>query len=81
MKSPKNSPSSDSWDSLIRDALQEEISDAKAPCVWRRINREVYHLKGKRQVRWTFYTESVFPLSVRADMSYLILGPIFQQIQ
>ena len=82
MKSPKNFPAFDSWDDLIQSELQEEFLDVKAPCVWRNIKQDISHIKRNRQSRWAISTESVIPLSVRADRSYILfLGPVFQHIQ
>ncbi len=79
-------PSLEPLDTLIRSALQDEVSSLELPCAWRQIKKRVWRLEREKQTRYVrqgvYYTESMLPLSVRADMSYFfITNTALQQIR
>jgi len=68
---------SESLDTWIRSALEEEVSPLELPCAWRQIKKRVWQLRRERQPRWVrqdvYCVESLLSFSVRADMSYFLM--------
>ncbi|RLD11930.1 MAG: hypothetical protein DRI56_00285 [Chloroflexota bacterium] len=75
---------SDPLGNLIRFALQEEISTAKPPCVWKKVRdkirnpRQAYWSKWERQE--TIFAGSTLSLSIKSDMLYFLIADSILQI-
>ena len=69
---------SNQLDTLIRSALQDDVSLMKLPCAWKQIKKRVWQLKREREVMQACLSihcaESTQTFSIRADILYFLIS-------